>query len=200
MDTANQMYKILQYFVCQGYYRDALSVLQDSNDLNNYNVNYLLVLSIAYNQLHMVELLVSYGAETNYKDSYCLKLACILGRTRAVELLLQTDVDINASNGYPLSVACANGHMPIVKVLLRHGVDINANNDHALRWAHSNKQTQVVHFLVSQGADPSAIINRSESPYILSCQLLQHGFFITRTSTINGIPNTSCIEITAENF
>ena len=57
------------------------------------------------------------------------------GHLHVVEFLVSKGADIHAHNDYALKWASENGHLSVVKFLVSKGANIHACNDIALKYA-----------------------------------------------------------------
>jgi len=140
-------------------------LLQDINININYRNIYgqtLLILSVNFDLLEIVNLLLDKGAEINLFDNCgesALTRASFLRRITIVELLVRRGANINHRNNSGLSaliLAGFNNDIDLIKILISGGANINdvdKNKNNALMIAAAECNFEVCSFLVSNGID-----------------------------------------------
>jgi len=130
-----------------------------SNGLN------LLVVSIEYGYVDMLEFLLTQGADVNSIElpgcNTPLIAACKEDNLEMVQLLIKYEADINKKNNdglNPLMWACRRGNLEVVKFLIENDVDVNTrpNGMTPLMYACSYDRVEVVKLLLAKGADINA--------------------------------------------
>lgn len=165
-----------------------------------------------FGQFHVVDLLLSMGAQpnkTDYKGSTAFHYACERGHQSAVLLLMNDGAAINQQDNdgnTGLHLAVGNGHETCVKAILYFteridsNFDINSTNNlgntalhYAARWGYSN----IVTLLLEYGADPNIESKQKLTP--LACA---HSIHISniltnhrRMETLNTSTKTNSEEI-----
>jgi len=136
---------------------------KNDNDPNN---NLLLPIHIAasYDEPHIIELLVSNGADANsrnQRNETPLHLAAICGSLNAAEALLKLSAGVNAvsQNGSTPLHLVLNKPFEMGKLLIKYGANINARDNGRqtpLHNAASLGNSDLVELLIKQGANAKA--------------------------------------------
>jgi ankyrin repeat protein len=122
----------------------------------------LLMTASKYGHLHIVEYLISIGADINKKSYSNNKTALVCAaennQINIVKFLIQNNVDINycdRHNGSALTIAVKQENIEIVKILLQNGSDINLTKLYAghLEIAATTGNTELVQLLLEYEAD-----------------------------------------------
>ncbi|KAJ7688184.1 ankyrin repeat-containing domain protein [Mycena rosella] len=115
-----------------------------------------------YGHIHMVQLLLTVGANVNGIDPYYfgpLQAASSNGHELVVRLLIDSGAHVNTQGGYynnALNAASANGHEMVAQLLIKKGSDVNAEGEDygsalhaASTWGHEH----MVRLLIQNGAN-----------------------------------------------
>lgn len=116
------------------------------NERHPIDINYenSLPLSIACEgeDVEIIRLLLSRGANVNPDDGAPLYNACDVGDVEAVRLLILYHVDVNANESESLKLCIAHGHNNIIRVLLEAGATIRHLNQNEIDWLRNNELLQ----------------------------------------------------------
>jgi len=125
-------------------------------------------------QMHVVEFLISKGADVNAKDNRGgetpLFYAGDVGWKNVVELLIAKGADVNARGmrrSSALTSAAWVGHTDVAELLIAKGADVNARDDLGyipLHPAARNGLVEIVEMLISKGSDVNAKTGWGETP------------------------------------
>jgi len=131
------------------------------------------------NHVHIVQYLLSKGADVNGKnkdtETTALILAAAYGFYDIAKALIEAGADVNQQSkmSCPLRAASILGHLDVVKLLVESGADINmitgqkeSYDATALIAASEKGKIDVVNYLLSKGADVN-IKGLSETPAII---------------------------------
>lgn len=127
----------------------------------NFNSKYyqgktLIYLSIEYDYINLIKILVKYGCNPNICDDRFispLHLAVMKQNVSAVKQLLKCSVDINIPGEFdqtPLHLAMINGNLKIAKMLINSNADIylvDERNFSIFDYAKDEKDNQIIKYL-----------------------------------------------------
>ena len=151
--------------------------------LENYHldIGYLAMRwAVERNDVEMVELLLSYGAELNPDAAQLgdnmgyLGCAASSAGLEMVQLLVEAGAEVDGTywNGVTPAMDAAYVSVRILKYLTEQGADINARsgyNDTPLMYAVWGKNRECVEFLLSEGADAS-VVSEGQTAYEMAIE------------------------------
>ncbi len=151
--------------------------------LENYHldIGYLAMRwAVERNDVEMVELLLSYGAELNPDAAQLgdnmgyLGCAASSAGLEMVQLLVEAGAEVDGTywNGVTPAMDAAYVSVRILKYLTEKGADINARsgyNDTPLMYAVWGKNRECVEFLLSEGADAS-VVSEGQTAYEMAIE------------------------------
>ena len=151
--------------------------------LENYHldIGYLAMRwAVERNDVEMVELLLSYGAELNPDVAQLgdnmgyLGCAASAAGLEMVQLLVEAGAEVDGTywNGVTPAMDAAYVSVRILKYLTEQGADINARsgyNDTPLMYAVWGKNRECVEFLLSEGADAS-VVSEGQTAYEMAIE------------------------------
>ncbi len=151
--------------------------------LENYHldIGYLAMRwAVERNDVEMVELLLSYGAELNPDAAKLgdnmgyLGCAASAAGLEMVQLLVEAGAEVDGTywNGVTPAMDAAYVSVRILKYLTEQGADINARsgyNDTPLMYAVWGKNRECVEFLLSEGADAS-VVSEGQTAYEMAIE------------------------------
>ena len=151
--------------------------------LENYHldIGYLAMRwAVERNDVEMVELLLSYGAELNPDVAQLgdnmgyLGCAASSAGLEMVQLLVEAGAEVDGTywNGVTPAMDAAYVSVRILKYLTEQGADINARsgyNDTPLMYAVWGKNRECVEFLLSEGADAS-VVSEGQTAYEMAIE------------------------------
>ena len=151
--------------------------------LENYHldIGYLAMRwAVERNDVEMVELLLSYGAELNPDAAQLgdnmgyLGCAASSAGLEMVQLLVEAGAEVDGTywNGVTPVMDAAYVSVRILKYLTEKGADINARsgyNDTPLMYAVWGKNRECVEFLLSEGADAS-VVSEGQTAYEMAIE------------------------------
>ncbi len=136
--------------------------------------------AVERNDVEMVELLLSYGAELNPDAAQLgdnmgyLGCAASSAGLEMVQLLVEAGAEVDGTywNGVTPAMDAAYVSVRILKYLTEQGADINARsgyNDTPLMYAVWGKNRECVEFLLSEGADDS-VVSEGQTAYEMAIE------------------------------
>ena len=136
--------------------------------------------AVERNDVEMVELLLSYGAELNPDAAQLgdnmgyLGCAASSAGLEMVQLLVEAGAEVDGTywNGVTPAMDAAYVSVRILKYLTEKGADINARsgyNDTPLMYAVWGKNRECVEFLLSEGADAS-VVSEGQTAYEMAIE------------------------------
>ena len=136
--------------------------------------------AVERNDVEMVELLLSYGAELNPDAAQLgdnmgyLGCAASSAGLEMVQLLVEAGAEVDGTywNGVTPAMDAAYVSVRILKYLTEQGADINARsgyNDTPLMYAVWGKNRECVEFLLSEGADAS-VVSEGQTAYEMAIE------------------------------
>ncbi len=136
--------------------------------------------AVERNDVEMVELLLSYGAELNPDAAQLgdnmgyLGCAASSAGLEMVQLLVEAGAEVDGTywNGVTPAMDAAYVSVRILKYLTEKGADINARsgyNDTPLMYAVWGKNRECVEFLLSEGADDS-VVSEGQTAYEMAIE------------------------------
>ena len=136
--------------------------------------------AVERNDVEMVELLLSYGAELNPDVAQLgdnmgyLGCAASAAGLEMVQLLVEAGAEVDGTywNGVTPAMDAAYVSVRILKYLTEQGADINARsgyNDTPLMYAVWGKNRECVEFLLSEGADAS-VVSEGQTAYEMAIE------------------------------
>ncbi len=136
--------------------------------------------AVERNDVEMVELLLSYGAELNPDVAQLgdnmgyLGCAASSAGLEMVQLLVEAGAEVDGTywNGVTPAMDAAYVSVRILKYLTEQGADINARsgyNDTPLMYAVWGKNRECVEFLLSEGADDS-VVSEGQTAYEMAIE------------------------------
>ena len=136
--------------------------------------------AVERNDVEMVELLLSYGAELNPDVAQLgdnmgyLGCAASAAGLEMVQLLVEAGAEVDGTywNGVTPAMDAAYVSVRILKYLTEKGADINARsgyNDTPLMYAVWGKNRECVEFLLSEGADAS-VVSEGQTAYEMAIE------------------------------
>lgn len=193
----------------------ARRMIQEGTNVNKlFGVSAPLHYAIHECNLHLVQLLLEYGANVSPKNSSGttpLLVACTVEKKSYsfCELLLKRGADCNFTNFEnvtPFLKALQYQALKVVKLLLDHGADIAVVDNRgstALHYAAQNPHVEVLEFVLDQGFDieycdsydQSALFYAAYNKNFDGCELLlKRDAIVNRTSSFTGLtPLTDAI-------
>ena len=139
---------LVKYLVESGFYVKGLGTVvfrYDRNDTEFPVIEYLLSVgaqtdltsAVRTGNIHLVKLMLKYGANVHEMHDAPLKYACVFGEINIVKLLVESGANVNAidfwdSKGItPLVIASEYGHIEIMEYLLSKGAQVNHPSEFA---------------------------------------------------------------------
>ena len=98
------------------------------------------------------------GISLRYDNDFALRYASANDKLHIVEFLVSKGADIHARNDEALILASQNGHIYVVKFLISNGANIHIYNDLPLRLANHSGHLYVTDFLVRKGANVHCLL------------------------------------------
>ena len=182
-----------------GGYIDVLCVLyKNIIDFYKYE-NAAIVSAIKYDQIEVVQFMVSQGADLSGDAELYFSYAICNDHLNIVQYMVEMcgyDCD-NDTAKWLMQIASANGKLEILQYLVSLGADIRANNDRALVYACEGGHLATVKYLVSLGADPQSKGNRCIKRAISEEHLDTVKYLVSQGADIDangGIPMRRAIE------
>ena len=134
-----------------------------------------LLVAVGRQDLGLVKLLLSYGADVNFFDEQqhtVLIMAIDSGNLELFKLIMAQEPDLNTQSRAiplrtPLMQAAENGEMEMARLLVEAGADIHIEDyyeDQALAFAAYHNRPEVVEFLVASGAELNHVSSQNRTP------------------------------------
>ena len=145
-------------------------------------LNYLLRLAVSSNQLSMVKLFVSLGANIRSYEDHALRIACCEGYLSIVEYLIDNGSQVYTFNNSCLQLAASNGHNSVIKLLHEKCDDLFDPQNLAIKWAYSNGHHDTVELLHQLDISNKHSINKNitVTKYIIKVKSDIHSFWTER--------------------
>lgn len=161
--------------------------VQELFRMDRHNVDFALVAAVRGGHLHIVEYLVSKGANIRRNDDNALSIAAEHGRLDVVKYLVEKGADIHSCKDHAFRDSCKQGHLNVVRYLSENGANVHAADDWGLRFSCLNGHLNVVKYLIEKEANIH--INNDEP--LLNAIITDHleivKYLIEKGANVNGI-------------
>jgi len=151
-----------------------IALLLENADTDDASQALLYVCSTHPHLLHIVSLLLDYGADVNAVDTYTkwgsLHFACNDDHVECAKLLIANGADVNlkgSDNWTPLHHSCNNSNSECTQLLISHNANLEAREWYGktpLHFACHAGSLECVKMLVEEGADIHAKGNNDWTP------------------------------------